>query len=110
MKGLSASLLRIAEEILPQLRITFKRNKDAEERDYNSIHFEMQRFICTLRGNEELVSKVSRIDDDKAMVLVIGLSEHEEMDGIVRELGKMAKKLGKRAKLEVEVGDVHKSA
>ena len=109
MNRIAQELLRIAEEILPQTKLVFKRNKDAEERDYNNLHFEMQRFISTLRGNEELASEVVRTDDDKTMTLTIGLSEHEAMSGIVRELEKMAKKLAKRAKLEFEVEDVHKS-
>jgi acyl carrier protein phosphodiesterase len=106
---IAQELLRIAEEIIPQMRFVFKRRKDAEERDYNGIHFELQKFVSTLRGNEELASKVTRIDDDKAMTLVVGLSEHDEMKGIVKALEKMAKKQAKRAELEVEIEDVHKS-
>ena len=103
MKELSDSLLRLAEEILPQIRLVFHRSDKAEEKDYNTIHFEIQKFISTLRGNEELASKVSRTDDDKAMVILVDLSEHEAMDGIVRELGKMARKLAKRSGLKVDV-------
>ena len=109
MDKIARELLRIAEEILPQMKFVFKRNDDAEERDYNNLHFELQRFVATLRGNEELSSKVTRIDNDKEMILTIGLSEHDEMKGIVKALEKMAKKLAKKAKLEVEVKDVHKS-
>ena len=108
MNRIAQELLRIAEEILPQMKFVFKKSEDAEERDYNNIHFELQKFVSTLRGNEDLASKVTRIDDDKAMTLVVGLSEHDEMEGIVKALEKMAKKLAKKAELEVEIKDVHK--
>jgi transcription initiation factor IIE alpha subunit len=109
MNRIAQELLRIAEEILPQTKLVFKRSKDAQEKEYNNIASEIQRFISTLRGNEELTSEVVRTDDDKTMTLTIGLSEHEAMSGIVRELEKMAKKLAKRAKLEFEAEDVQKS-
>jgi len=100
---LSDELLRIAGEISPQVRLTFSRSSKVEDKDYNSIHFEIQRFVDTVRRNEELQSVVERIDDDEEMVLLIGVSDHEEREAIVRELGTLAKKLARKFELKVKV-------
>jgi len=100
---LADSLIQLAEEIQPQLRLTFYRRDDVDKKEYNNIHFEMQKFIATMRDNENMESVVARIDDDKAMVLLIALSEHDAMDGIVEALTKMAKKLAKNADLKLKV-------
>jgi hypothetical protein len=96
--------MRLAEEILPQVRMTFER-KEGKDKELNSIHFELQRFVSTVRSNEELKTSFSRVDDDDGMTLMVGLSEHEEMEAIAREIRKQAKKLAKKAGLKVELGE-----
>jgi len=97
------SLLRIAEEIMPQTRIVFKRQQGADASTYNSICSELMRFVDTVRGNEGLVTQFARLDDGDEMTLLVGLSNHEARAAVVRALEKQAKKLGKRKGIEVKV-------
>lgn len=99
----SESILRLAEEILPQTRLVFKRKKDADNSDYNSICSELMRFVDTVRGNEGLVTQFARLDSEDEMTLLIGFSNHEERAAVVREIERQARKLAKRKDIEVKV-------
>ena len=103
MSRISRWLTRLAEEVLPQVRMVFER-KEGKDNKLNSIHFDLQRFVSTVRSNEELKTSFSRIDDENGMTLIVGLSDHKEMDAIVREIRKQAKKLAKKEDLKVEFG------
>lgn len=103
MNRIGRWLVRLAEEVLPQVRMTFER-KEGKDRELNSVAFELQRFISTVRGNEELKTSFSRVDDEDGMVLVIGFSEHEEIEAIMKAVRKQAKKLAKNEGLKVDIG------
>ena len=103
VRELSASLLRLAEEILPQTRLHFKRSEKVENKEYNSIHFELQKFVATVGQNEGWKVTMARIDDDKEMVLLVGFSNAKERDAVVKELERQAKKLARKADIELKM-------
>lgn len=103
MGSMTRDLLRIAAELLPRIKVTFTRTPKTEERDLNSIHFDIQRFVSTLRKNEEMECFVSRRDDDDVMEITVGFSDHEAMKGIVESMDEMLKKIGKKTGLKVKV-------
>ena len=103
MKTICDRLLRLAAEMVPQVRMTFKRSEKADASVCNAIAFELQRFVDTVRSNEGLRTDFERIDDDEAMVLVVSLSEHEARKAIVEELERKARKLAKKNNLKLEM-------
>lgn len=103
MNRIGRWLVRLAEEVLPQVRMTFER-KEGKDRELNSVHFELQRFVSTVRSNEELKTSFSRVDDEDGMTLTVGFSEHEEIEAIMKAIRKQAKKLAKKEGLKVEFG------
>ena len=103
LQGLSASVLRLAEEILPQTRLHFARSEKVEAKEYNSVHFELQRFVATVGQNEGWKVTMARIDDEDEMLLLVGFSNHEERDAVVEELERQARKLAKKADIELKV-------
>lgn len=100
---LAASILRVASELLPRITATFTRDSKVEERDLTSILMDIQRFVTTLRKNEELECFVTRRDDSKVMEITIGFTDHESMKGIVDGMETMLKKLGRKSGVEVKV-------
>lgn len=103
MARISDIIFRVAEEILPQVRLTFKRKEGVDQAAYNSICSDLVRFVDTVRGNEGLETQFARLDDEKEMTLLVGLSSHEARDAIVEELERQAKKLAKGKDIEVKV-------
>ena len=106
---IARDLMLIASELLPRIRATFTRTPKIEERNFNSIHFDIQRFVSTLRKNENLECFVSRRDDDKMMEITIGFTDHEAMKGIVGSLEETLKKLGKKSGVSVKVEVIDKN-
>jgi hypothetical protein len=103
IRDICAAVMRLAEEIIPQTRLHFTRSDKVEAREYNAIHFELQRFVATVRQNEGLEATVARIDDDEEMLLLVGFSDHEARDAVVEELERQAKKMAKKANIELKV-------
>ena len=97
------SLMRLAAEMQPQLVLRFLRSDDVEKKEYNNVHFELQRFVATVRENEGITATVTRTDDEDAMTLEMGFSEHEAREAIVEAARKQAKKLAKKAGIELKV-------
>lgn len=107
---LARELLSAAKDLLQRIRATFTRTPKIEEKELNSVHFDIQRFVSTLRQNEEIEAFVNRRDDDQVMEITVGFSSHEQMDGIVKAMGEMLKKLGKKTGMKVRVEtNVHES-
>jgi hypothetical protein len=100
---IAREILGIAKDLLPRIKITFTRTPKVEEREFHSAHFDIQRFVSTLRGNENLECFVSRRDDDKVMEITVGFTDHEAMKGIVESMSEMVRKLGKKSGLKVVV-------
>ena len=103
MNRIAKELMLIASEILPRIKVTFKKTPKIEERDLNSIHMDIQRFILTLRKNEALESNVSRRDDDNVMEITIGFTDHEQMEGIIDGIDELIRKLGRKSDIQVKV-------
>ena len=110
MNRIASDLIRMAADLLPRIKATFPRTPKTEERDLNSIHFDIQRFVSTLRRNEQIEALVSRRDDDKVMEVTVGFSDHEAMQGIVKSMKEMLQKLGKKSGMKptIDVLDVEK--
>ena len=104
MRRAADSLMKLAEEVLkPQLKLRFKRSDKVEVREYNNVHFELQRFVATVRGNEDLKTTVTRTDDAAEMLLTVGFSDHEARKAIVEEVERQARKLAKKAEITLKV-------
>ena len=93
----------MAKDLMPRVQATFTRTPKIEDKDFNSIHFDIQRFVSTLRKNEELDSFVTRKDDGKTMEITIGFSDHEAMKGIQKSMAEMLRKLGRKTGVKVKV-------
>ena len=103
IREICEGILRVAEEIMPQTRLHFKRSDEVEPKEYNAIHFELQRFVATVRQNEGLEATMARIDDDEEMLLLVGLSKHDARDAVVEELERQARKMAKKADIDLKV-------
>jgi len=103
MNRIARDILSIASELLPRIQATFFKTPKMEDRDLNTVHFDIQRFVSTLRRNEEIDSFVSRRDDDKVMEITVGFTDHEAMKGIVGSMSEMLRKLGKKSGMKVEI-------
>lgn len=85
-------ILKLAKAVL-RTEMTFKRSPKVEDSKMNMVHHEVSRFVDTVRKNESLETFVNRADDEEAMTLEVGTSDHEEVDAIVREILALAKKV-----------------
>jgi hypothetical protein len=103
MNRIASELIFLASELLPRITATFTRDAKVEDRDLSSIQMDIQRFVSTLRKNEDLECFVTRRDDDKVMDITIGFTDHESMKGIIDGMETMLKKLGKRFGIDVKV-------
>ena len=100
--SLSRELLRIAKDALLRTTLTFQESSKSEDKARNSIHFEVQRFVDRVRQNEKLDTFLNRQDSSDEMKLEVGLSEHDEVDAIVREILSIAKKLSKEHDMKMK--------
>jgi uncharacterized membrane protein YccC len=100
--NIARKLLRIAEDILLRTSLTFQDSDKTEEKGRNDTHFEIQRFMDRVRRNEKLETFLNRRDEAKSMKLEIGLSDHEAVQAIVREILDIAKKLAKKHDMEIK--------
>jgi len=100
---IATDLLILASEILPRVKATFIRTPKTEEKDLTVLSIEIQRFVCTLRKNEDIECFVTRKDTDDVMEITVGFTDHEQMQGIVKGMKEMLEKLGKRTGIQVKV-------
>jgi hypothetical protein len=101
MKMVASELLKLAKAVM-RTDITFSRSPQAEASKLNLIHYEVSRFVDNVRKNENLSTFVNRIDSKDEMKLEVGLSEHEAVGAIVREITTLAKKLANRNGIEIK--------
>ena len=109
MNRIASEILKVAADLMPRIRATFEKGEDVEDRVLNSIHFDIQRFVVTLRKNEELTCLVSRQDDDKTMEITIGFTDHEAMKGIVDSLKEMLEKMERKTGVKVKIETLGKN-
>ena len=109
MNRIARDIMRIATELLPRIIVTFKKSKDVDERELNNVHVDIQRFVSTLRKNEQIEAFVTRMDNDAVMSITVGFSDHEAMKGIVESMTEMMHKIGKKTGLKVKVEFPEKS-
>lgn len=103
MNRIANDLMRLASELLPRIMVTFTRTPKIEDRDLHSIHFDIQRFVSTLRKNEGIECFVARRDDDQVMEIVVGFTDHEAMKGILASMTEMLEKLGKKTGVKTKI-------
>lgn len=103
MNRVARELSHIASELLPRIKATFVRTPKIEDRELHSIHFDIQRFVSTLRNNEGIECFVTRRDDGKMMEFTIGFTDHNQMKAIVRSIKEMMEKLAKKTGMKVTV-------
>jgi predicted ABC-type ATPase len=110
MKDAARELLRVAQDVLPAARaiITFPREEGVPGYAYNDVHFEVQKLLDRVRKNEAMESFILRKDNNEAMVLEIGFSEHEAVGPIIREVVSKAKRVADKVgipRMEIGVAD-----
>jgi hypothetical protein len=103
MNRIANEILHIASELLPRIKATFTRNSEKEERDYNSVFIDFQRFLVTIHNNEEIDTFISRTDTKDSMNIEVRFSDHDEAKAIINHISDMAKKLGKKIDVRVDV-------
>ena len=96
------TIRRVAAEKIPRVVGTYYRKADTEVSVLNSITSEIQRFVATIRDNEKIECFVLREDDNDKMIITVGMSEHEGMDGIVKKLKELMDKKGAKAGLKTK--------
>ena len=102
MKAIAAELLRLAKGMTKK-KMTFLRSPKVEDSKMNSVQYEVSRLLDTIRRNESIESTfVNRSDDDKSMTLEVGISEHEAVDAIVREIIDVAEKVCDKNGIKME--------
>ena len=100
MKIVAVELLKLAKAVM-RTDIVFPRSPQADNSKLNLIHYEVSRFVDNVRRNEGLSTFVNRIDNDDEMKLEVGISEHEAVGAIVREITTLAKKLANKNDIEI---------
>ena len=103
MKIVAAELLKLAKTVL-RTEMTFSRSPKSDNSRMNVIHYEVSRFLDTVRKNEDLSTFVNRTDDGKTMKLKVGISDHEAVDAIAKEVLALAKKLARRNGFKMKKG------
>lgn len=103
MKMITAELLKLAKTVL-RTEMTFTRSPKSDNSRMNVIHYEVSRFLDTVRKNEDLSTFVNRTDDGKSMKLKVGISDHEAVDAIANEVLALAKKLARRNGFKMKKG------
>lgn len=73
--------------------------KDPQKR--NSLASRVQNFISTIAKNEGLETFVHRRDSQDKMTMLIGVSDHEAKDAIVKSLWKRAEKEAYNANIRI---------
>ena len=101
MKIIAAELLKLAKTVM-RTELNFSRSPNADESKLNLIQYEVSRFISTVRKNEGLSTFVNREDDKDRMTLEVGISDHDNIDAIVREVEKLAEKLANKNDIKLE--------
>jgi hypothetical protein len=97
----AARLLRLAKSVV-KTEMSFLRSPKAENSGMNSIHYEVSRFMDTVRKNEGLETYVNREDDNDRMTLEVGISEHESADAIVDAIVELAEKVARKNDIEMK--------
>jgi hypothetical protein len=90
MKRFAEEILRIAKVLL-RIELSFSRD-EKKINDINKIHREIVNLVDRIRQNENLETFINRTDNDENMNLEIGISDHEAIDAIVREIIELAEK------------------
>jgi hypothetical protein len=96
-------VIRMVSKLVPRIEAEYTRKEDTEEKELNSIEFDIQKFVSTLRRNESLQCFVNREDDGETMKITIGFSDHEAMNGIVVSIKELMEKKSRKSGLRVEV-------
>ena len=103
MNRIATDLLILASELLPRVKATFIRTPKTEEKDLTLAFLELQRFIVTIHNNEEVTTFIGRTDTEDAMIVDVGFSDHEALQSISVHISDMAKKIGKKLNITVDV-------
>jgi predicted ABC-type ATPase len=85
---IAEELKTVAVQLMPRIVMTVDRADGVENSAYNSVHYEVARFLDTVRRNEGLTTVLSRVDADDSMRLEVGFTDHEAAEAIERELVK----------------------
>ena len=101
MKRLAEEILRIAK-VLTRIELVFTRDGDDKNNDINKVHREIVTLLDRIRQNEDLETFINRTDDPDEMVLEIGISDHEAIEAIVKELVELAEKLAKKHEVKMK--------
>lgn len=101
MNKIASDILKVAKAIT-RTEMTFIRSPKAEDNKFNAIHYEISRFLDTVRRNENLDTFINRTDDDKEMKLEVGISDHESIDAVVREILALANKVSGKNDIEMK--------
>jgi hypothetical protein len=100
MRKLAQELISAAKEMMVRATITVPRGENIEHRVYNAIHHEIQGYLDRIRRNEGMETLLARVDDDEAMRMQVGFSDHEAGEAITRELVKLTSKVCARNGIE----------
>ena len=101
MNRFAEEILRIAKA-LTRIEFVFNRDSDDKNNDINKVHREIVALLDRIRQNEDLETFINRTDDCEKMVLEIGISNHEAIEAIVKELVELAEKLAKKHEIKME--------
>ena len=88
MKKIAEELKTVAVQLMPRVVMKIERTEGIEKSAYNSVHYEVSRFLDTVRRNEGLTTVISRVDEADSMRLDVGFTDHEAAKAIESELVK----------------------
>ena len=86
MKRIAEELKRVAVSLMPNLSISINKTDEVEPSSFNAVHYEISRYLDTIRRNESLGTIISRMDSDQQMILQIGFTSHEAREAIEKGL------------------------
>ena len=99
MKVIASELVKLAKAVMRK-EMTFTSPDSGGK--INVVHYEVSRFLDTVRKNEDLETFVNRTDKGDETKLEVGISDHESVDAIVREVVALAEKIAKRHDIKIK--------
>ncbi len=93
MKVIASELVRLAKAVMRKEMVFTSPDSSGK---VNVVHYEVSRFLDTVRKNEDLETFVNRTDKGDETRLEVGISDHESVDAIVREVVGLAEKIAKK--------------
>ena len=93
MRDILAKIVDVAAELTADVIVVIE---DGDKNKLDSVSAQVERYLSTIRDNEDLETFLHRRDEVGKMTLLIGVSDHEAKDAIVDALKSKIREIARR--------------